>query len=281
MNNQKSNDSLLTQAFDITVLGIFLTAVIALVHKSITGQNVVVICCFLAITYIWKLIWPVDRFRRYLWWQVLCIVMFSMSSWWLIYIAENTRTGWYRINVLQRRLQATVKTSPAYIIMANCDGYITATSDNIALLTGYTPKELLGQQVTILMRDGPAAKHQISYDKTVVALRAIRSFSDHQGWLMQGLITVGIKHKNGHLVPVIIYAGGIRWSTDIQFDGDIDMFALFIPVPVEQATKGRSNIDKYEPRQLQQAPPPPPVPTFIPVPTPVPVPSPPAVTIDQ
>lgn len=255
----KSDDTLLNQAFDITMMGVFLTLIIAMVESQITGKDVIIICCYLAVTFIWRLVWPIHAFRRYLWWQLFSLMMVGVFSWWLIYTAENTRAGWYRFNVLQTRVQSFVRHAPAYVIMADSDGKINETSDNIELLTGYTPKELIGQHVTMLMREGPAAKHLAAYKKAIRALR--NPYSPDQGWTLQGLLTVAIKHKNGSLVPVKAYAGGIRWSTEIQFSGDIDMFAVFVPVSENEALRGRTTIKGNDKPDIQVAPSPPPAPT--------------------
>lgn len=273
MTERPSNDSLLTQSLELTISGIILTLVMSAVYQRITGEGVVVICCFLAAHFVWKMIFPVRRYGRYFLAQVASVVMAGLFSWWLIYTAENTRTGWYRFNVLQKRITNFVHHAPAYIIMANAEGYITDVSDNIELLTGYTPKELAGQPVTILMRDAPAAKHLIAFDKAIRVLRD--ASSPDSGWTLQGSLTVGVKHKDGHIIPVRIYAGGIRWSADIQFNNDIDVFAVFIPVSVVDAAreiKVNDGTTLPEGTDIKGAPPPPPVRPLAPLPSPKPLP---------
>lgn len=272
---QSKNDTLLSQAFDITMLGVILTVLNAVLYKRITGESVVLTCCFLAAVFVWKLIFPLKKINRYFAWQVFSIVMIGLFSWWLIYTAENTRAGWYRFNVLQRRIQSLVAHAPAYVVLADSDGQITAVSDNIQLLTGYTPKEIIGQNTTVLMRDAPAAKHLVAYDKAIHTLR--RKDAPDSGWTLQGAITVGIKHKNGSIVPVKAYAGGIRWSTDIQFNGDIDIFAVFVPVSQSQAIReikeGDGTTLKKD-TEIKAAAPPPPVQPLAPLPSPKPLPPP-------
>jgi hypothetical protein len=95
--------------------------------------------------------------------------------------------------------------------------------------------------------------------------------------MLQGLLIVGVKHKDGHIVPVKAYAGGIRWSTDIQFKGDIDMFACLIPATMDEAMGPASTVNKRSQRDdIQVAPDPPPVQQLSPIPSPFPVPIPPA-----
>jgi PAS domain S-box-containing protein len=260
MTQRSRNDaetSLLAQAFDITVLGFILTVTMAAVNRAITGQGVIVIICFLAATYMWKLVWPVavNHIHRYLKWQLLCIAMICLSGWWLVYTAENTRAGWYRFNILSKRVSAFVSDAPAYVIVANSAGRITSTSRNIQTLTGYTPKELTGQPVEILMRPGAAARHRIAFNEAVRILR--RNDGPDSGWTLQGLITVGIKHKDGHILPVKAYAGGVRWSTDVQFENDIDMFAVFVPVEADDASKGESTVKPKDGQEIRTAPQPP------------------------
>lgn len=263
-------EDLLGLSFDTTMMGLILTLVLVASDGKITGAHVVSICIFLAAMFVWKLIWPVRRITRYFAWQVFAIAMCGMFAWWLIYQAENTRAGWYRVNVLQRRVQSFVRNSPAYVIIANGDGNITSTSDNIKLLTGYSPDELVGQPATVLMRDAPASKHLIAFQKAVGILRM--GDSPDSGWTLQGIITVGLKRKDGRIVPVKIYAGGIRWSTDIQFSGDIDMFAVFIPSSEDEATGRESTITPED--DIHIVPQAPPVRPLATQPAPVPLPPP-------
>lgn len=227
------SENLLNLAFDLTVHGIILTSLIILAEGRITGSGVVVICCFLAASFFWKMMWPAKLLQRYFVWRMFSVGMVMVFSWWLIYTAENTRAGWYRFNVLQGRVKTFVRHAPSYVVLADCNGVITETSDNIELLTGYTRGELVGKYTTVLMRDAPAVKHHVAYEDAVKVLRD--NNVSNTGWTLQGVITVGVKHKNGHVVPVRIYAGGIRWSTEIQFTGDIDIFAVFVPVSKETA----------------------------------------------
>lgn len=241
------NDTLINEAFEITVHGAILALLVITVYGRMSVQSLIILCCYLAIFVIWKLVWPPPIITRYFVWQLFSMIMAAIFSWWLIYTAENTRVGWYRFNVLQQRVKTFVHKSPAYVILADCDGFITATSENIELLTGYQSLELVGKHTTILMRDIPAIKHSIAYDKAIKLLR--RNDVPNAGWMLQGSITVGVKHKDGHIVPVKLLTGGIRWSTDIQFKGDIDIFAVFIPVSEGKAkdeirTGGNTTLQK-------------------------------------
>jgi PAS domain S-box-containing protein len=247
---------LLGISFDITVLGVILTVIMTMTERRIDAAQVVTVCMFLSATFVWKLIWPLKKWTVYTTWQLFAMCMVIGFSWWLVYQAEGTRAGWYRFNVLQRRVHNFVQHAPAYVVMADENGIITCTSENIDALTGYKQSELVGQPVTVIMRDAPAAKHLVAYAKAVQLLR--NDESSDSGWTLQGLLTIGVKRKDGNIVPVRAYAGGIRWSTDIQFAGDIDTFAVFVPVSESQINReikaGESTITEDD--AVKVAPPP-------------------------
>ena len=64
MENKQNKHSLLNHVFDITVLGIILTLTISFIESRITGQSIIIICCFLATTFIWKMLWPLGKNRQ-------------------------------------------------------------------------------------------------------------------------------------------------------------------------------------------------------------------------
>lgn len=244
---------LLGLSFELTIYGIMLTLILAFSQGRIDATSVATICVFLAGVFVFKLLYPVYALSRYYWSRLAAMAISGFFCWWLIYQAENTRASWYRFNVLQTRVEAFIAQAPGYVILADGDGVIKQTSNNIELLTGYTPKELKGRPVTVLMRPGPAARHQVAFTKAVAALK--QKGTKDVGWLLQGVFTVGIKRKDGTITPVKAYAGGIRWSTDIQFPGDIDMFAMFTPVSVEDAHKSNSTIGENVPLKASPEPP--------------------------
>jgi PAS domain S-box-containing protein len=217
------------------------------------ATNVAAVCVFMAGAFVFKLLYPVNALNRYFWSRIGAVIVCGCFGWFLVYQAENTRASWYRFNVLQKRVESFIGQAPGYVILSDSDGVIRKTSNNIKLLTGYTPQELQGQPVTILMRSGPAARHQVAFTKAVATLK--RNDTRDVGWLLQGVFTVGIKRKDGSITPVKAYAGGIRWSTDIQFPGDIDMFAIFTPVTIEEARDRNSNIGEDVPLKLSPDPP--------------------------
>jgi PAS domain S-box-containing protein len=235
----KQND-LLGLSFELTVYGLMLTLILSFSRGQMDATNVAAVCVFMASAFVFKLLYPVNAFNRYYWSRIGAIAVCALFGWWLVYQAENTRASWYRFNVLQKRVESFIAQAPGYVVLSDADGVIRKTSNNIKLLTGYTPEELQGKPVTILMRSGPAARHQVAFTKAVAALK--RNDTKDVGWLLQGVFTVGIKRKDGTITPVKAYAGGIRWSTDIQFSGDIDMFAIFTPASIEEARNTNSNI---------------------------------------
>lgn len=267
--NKENDDNLIGKALEVTFYGIVLIAMQRFFEGRITGQSIMVATSFLAVIAAIKFIWPVQVFHKRALIQFACIGMCGIFSWWLIYTAENTRAAWYRLNVQKSRIESLVADAPAYIILSDSDGLITSTSNNIELLTGYKPQELIGQPLTVLMLDGQAARYQIAYDKAIALLRD--PYSADQGWLFQGLIKVGLKHKNGNVVPIKMFSGGIRWSTDIQFKGDIDMFAIYLPVDPKDAMTPPTNLKYIEGRELQWVPLAPPVKSMVPIPQSLPI----------
>jgi PAS domain S-box-containing protein len=249
-------------SWDLTVQGVVLTAVAYFARGAIDGSSVAIICGYLAIIFMMRLIFVGVAFQRYFWGRLLAIAISGLFAWWLLYQAENTRVGWYRFNFLQQRVQRFVSKAPAYVILADPNSKITCTSDNIDVLTGYTKQELVGQSTTILMRPSAVAGHLAAVKKATAVLRSHNT--PNSGWVLQGVLTVGIKHKDGHIVPVRVYAGGIRWSQEITFEGDTDLFAVFVPVREDEVREGPTTIPASTP--VQTAPSPPATPTLVPVP---------------
>jgi PAS domain S-box-containing protein len=262
---ERTEDDLLYLMLELMVYGILLALIMPLTRHRLDGASVATICCFLAAVFVCKVLFLPPRFPlKNFWGRALSIVGCGLFSWWLIYQAENTRMGWYRFHVLQTRIQQLVSKSPAYVVTIDCDGIITGTSDNIGMLTGYRKDELVGQPSRILMRPEVAARHERAIEETVRILRD-NDHSPDAGWGLQGNMVVGVKRKDGQIAPVRIFAGGIRWSEDIQFDGDIDLFAVFIPEGVLSAAfSPASTIPSGTP--LKQAPPPPQSPILSPMP---------------
>ncbi len=238
----EARPDLLSLSFELTVYGISLSLIMAMSQMRLNASSVATICVFLAVVFVFKLVYPINSVGEHMWKRFLAIAACGGFAWWLIYQAENTRVGWYRFNVLQQRVESFVAHAPAYVILADPQGVIKKTSDNIRSLTGYEPAELVGKPVTLLMRAGPAARHEVAFAKAIEALR--RPNTQDAGWLLQGVITVGVVRKDGTVAPVKAYAGGIRWSTDIQFEDDTDLFAVFVPVPESEALKGSTTIKK-------------------------------------
>jgi PAS domain S-box-containing protein len=258
----EGSSTLIPLAFELTVMGVALSGILYGVQGRLIGQSVWVVTIFLAVMFAYKVMSTGHSASRYFWAKLGSIIVSATFAWWMIYMAENTRAGWYRFHVLESRVQQFISKAPAYVIATDCDGYITGTSDNINLLIGYTKEELVGKHVHMLMRPQHARFHDKSFARAIEILRADGS-SPNAGWTLQGVITVGVRHKDGHIVPVHIYAGGIRWSEGIQFRGDIDIFAVFVPVPIEDIAAGPTTIDSGT--KLKESPPAPPVPVLAPV----------------
>jgi hypothetical protein len=184
-------------SWDLTVQGVVLTAVAYFARGAIDGSSVAIICGYLAIIFMMRLIFVGVAFQRYFWGRLSAIAISGLFAWWLLYQAENTRVGWYRFNFLQQRVQRFVSKAPAYVILADPNSKITCTSDNIDVLTGYTKQ-------------------------------------------------------------------GIRWSQEITFEGDTDLFAVFVPVREDEVREGPTTIPASTP--VQTAPSPPATPTLVPVP---------------
>lgn len=240
-------------SWDLTVQGVVLTIMAYFARGGIDGAAVTIICGYLAGMFLVRMLFSGFTTQKNFWGRAGALTISILFCWWLLYTAENTRVGWYRYNILQSRVQQLVAKAPAYIIIADTRGVITTTSDNIEMLVGYTKQELIGQPVTILMRESKIPKHRQAFEKMVAVLRD--PSKTNSGWALQGVLTVGVLHKDGHLVPVQVYAGGIRWSREIQFDQDTDIFAVFVPVEEKTAREQPTTIPSSTP--LQEAPQPP------------------------
>lgn len=251
---QQKRTDLLELSLELTVYGIFLAIIIPMTSHRLNTSSVATICCFLACVFLFRVVSPVKLVVRYFWGRTLSVVCCVFFAWWLLYQAENTRIGWYRFHILQERVQKLISKAPAYIIISDEMGVITGASDNINLLIGWKKEDIIGKNIHMFMRDGPLARHDIAFKSAVEILKAEEP-SPNAGWMMQGIITGGIKHKNGNIVPVRAYAGGIRWSQDMQFQGDIDMFAVFVPVSEKKAREEPSTIPNDTPIQIAPTPP--------------------------
>lgn len=269
---QRNNDTLATECFKITFYGILLMVIQRYFEQRTTSESIIVTTSFLAIIAIFKLVFPFKIYDRHAWLRVCCVTACCMFSWYLIYSSESVRAATYRLSVQKAKISRLAAEAPAYVIISDSEGIITSTSNNINILTGYTSKELIGQPTTVLMLDAQSAKNQIAFDKAVAFLRD--PYSVDAGWLFQGLVTTSVKHKNGNVVPVKIYSGGVRWSTDIQFKGDIDMFAIYFPVDPKDALVPPTSLTNLEFRKLQGSLPAPTVKPMVTIPysTPTPVP---------
>ena len=255
-----SKDDLYWIGLDLAVQGVLLALAMKLVRGHYDDYSVTIVACFLAAMFLIRVVFgSLEGFYDHFLGKLAAVVVVLLFSAWLYYEAANVRTGWYRTNVLQRRVSKIVSSAPAYIILWNTDGLITEASSNIGLLTGYRREELIGQPLTVLLRKVDQAGYKRGMAKATEAL--CQNNSPDAGWLMQGIITFGLLHRDGRAVPVKAYSGGIRWSQEVQFKGDTDLFAVFVPAdppkPQEPTT-----IDPKTP--VQVAPPPPPTKTLVP-----------------
>lgn len=262
MAEHEGEDDLIQISWDLTWQGALLSVIAHLVRGTTDGHAVAIICLFLAANFACRITFAGLRVHQHFWAKIGAVLLSGAFACSLIYQAEQTRAGWYRTHVLAGRVHHLVARAPAYVIVANEHDVITATSDNIADLTGYTPAELAGRPLTELMRPGTRGKHLASYKRAVSLLK--RDDRDDAGWMLQGVLTVALVHRDGRLVPVRIYAGGIRWSQDKAFDGDTDMFAVIVPVSEARAHREPSTISEDTP--VTPAPPPPPAKVIVPLP---------------
>jgi PAS domain S-box-containing protein len=247
---------------DLSVLGILLAAVVRVVRGHFDDFTISVIACYLAAVFLVRVMFGLgDGFRGTFWAKAGGVLLVLGFAGWLYHEATNVRTGWYRTHVLQDRFSRIIHSAPAYIVLWDTQGNITETSDNIHFLLGYDRIELVGQPLTTILRPADQAGYARAMARAVRTLR--KPTGDDAGWLMTGVIPIGLQHRSGRVVPVRTYAGGIRWSGDIQFRGDTDLFALFVPVTRHEALE-KSAIDPEAPMKV--APPPPPVKTLVPAP---------------
>jgi PAS domain-containing protein len=225
---QNEKPDLLELSFELTIYGIMLSVIMPLTSRRLDASSIATICCFLAAVFALKLFLPGKVLLKHFWGRFACGVLCVGFVWWMVYYAENTRAGWYRFHVLQQRVQQLVSKAPAYIITCDSDGYITGASENIQMLVGWRKEEVVGRHLHMFIRPEHVMAHDLQFDDAVAALRD--EALTNAGWWMKGAETLGIEHKDKSIVPVKIYAGGIRWSQDIQFAGDLDLFAVIVPV---------------------------------------------------
>lgn len=258
--SRATKDDLYWIGIDLAVQGSLLGVTMKVVRGHFDDFSISIIACFLAAMFLIRIVFgSLDDFREHLLSKLAAVVIMACFAGWLFHEATNVRTGWYRTHVLQRRVSKIVGSAPAYIVLWNTDGLITEASSNISLLTGHAREELIGQPLTVLLREVDQIGFRRGMAKATAILR--QNNSPDAGWLMQGIITFGLLHRDGRAVPVKAYSGGIRWSQEVQFKGDTDLFAVFVPAdppkPQEPTT-----IDPRTP--VQVAPPAPPTKTLVP-----------------
>jgi PAS domain S-box-containing protein len=257
-----TKDDLYWIGIDLAVQGSILGTTIKLVRGRFDDFSITIIACFLAAMFLIRIVFgSLEDFRDHLLGKLIAIVVMVLFSTWLLHEASNVRTGWYRTNVLQDRFSRIVSSAPAYVLLWDADGNITEASVNIHFLTGYRRTELIGQPMTTLLRRVDQPGYLRGMVKATTILK--QDNSPDAGWLMQGIITFGLLHKDGRVVPVKAYSGGIRWSQEVQFKGDTDLFAVFVPVdPNKEKDNPATTIDPTTP--VKVAPPPPPTKTLVP-----------------
>ena len=98
-----------------------------------------------------------------------------------------------QVHSRQTRLQSVLESVGEGIVTITENGLIEVFNPAAEILFGYTQKEVLGKNMSILLPDDPAKKHQIYLD----------NFSAHGG---KGIIGVGrevnAKHKGGTVFPM-------------------------------------------------------------------------------
>jgi PAS domain S-box-containing protein len=225
---QNDKPDLLELSLEITVYGVMLSLIMPLAFHRLDASGVGTICCFLAGVFVYKLFSPTKILVKYFWGRLASVILCISFVWWMIYYAENTRAGWYRFHVLQMRVQQLVSTAPAYIITCDGDGYITGASENIHLLVGWHKEEIVGRHIHMFIGKDNMSSHDKVFESAVGSLREIDT--PNAGWWVKGTHILAIRHKDTSMIPVRVYVGGIRWSQDIQFTGDLDIFAVFCPL---------------------------------------------------
>lgn len=246
---------------DLSVLGILLAATVKLVRGRFDDFTISVIACYMAAVFLVRVLFGAfEGLKEHLWAKLIAVALVLAFAGWLYREATNVRTGWYRTHVLQDRFSRIVKSAPAYVVLWDTQGNITEASENIHFLLGYDRMELIGQPLTSILRPADRTAYARGMAKAIQTLR--KPTGDDAGWLMTGVIPIGLRHRTGRVVPVRTYAGGIRWSQEVQFTGDTDLFALFVPVTRHEALES-SAIDPATPMKV--APAAPPAPTIVPV----------------
>jgi PAS domain S-box-containing protein len=246
-------------AVDLAVSGTALAVVMRVVRGYFDDFSFSIIACYLAVMMLVRFLFGGIDFHKHFVAKLIATVWICVFAAWLYYEASNVRAGWYRTHVIQDRIGHMTTEAPFYAIVWNTDGVITQASANINLLTGYYREELIGKPMTVLLQPRDRRGFAGGMKKATEVLR--RNDSRDAGWLMQGKIIFGLVHRDGKVVPVRAYSGGIRWSQDVQFKGDTDLFAMLEPVDPKHS-HAPTTIDPKTP--VQVAPPPPPTKTLVP-----------------
>jgi len=101
-----------------------------------------------------------------------------------------------------------IDTVPEAILTADFNGKITRINKRVMQLFGYTPEEILGKNVEILVPENLRENHK--------SLRT--SFVENPGELNKGVtISIAARHKDGHEIPVEIGLAPLKTKTLTRF----------------------------------------------------------------
>ncbi len=113
----------------------------------------------------------------------------------------------------EQRLQAIMSTAIHGVVTINAKGDITTTNRAITQIIGWDERELLGQNITMLLPDDHASEYS-SYLNDYMRTKIAKLIGEKGG-------EVKIKHKDGHRVPIHLSIGHVKLAEEDLFVGFI------------------------------------------------------------
>ncbi len=111
------------------------------------------------------------------------------------------------------RAELIIMSAPPAIIMCGKDHRITVANPSAEKLFGYSYKELIGKDVSILMPPKAELIHDAAFAR---AIKAVEASPDNHMMRRTGVSVTG-KHKDGSGVPLVLSIRVIKYSGKIEF----------------------------------------------------------------
>lgn len=214
----------------VGIYGIVLTIILYLQSQIFDATELVSIVFFTAIITIFEIFFTrINRKVNILWYLLSLIILISLMGF-LINESMRVRESWYRIHVLEDRIQNIVYSAPTAIIVSDGLGNIKDVNSEAEKIVGWKKDELLGKSLSVLMRPEKFALHKPALEKEAQNLKL-----GSTKWIYVGDKVFRIVKKDGGLVRVAIYILGVRFSSDKESGmyvpgKDIEFYAIIRPV---------------------------------------------------